>query len=70
MTPTSANPTRTLTALGGADQQTIVNGGIAGALAATISVPLDGRGVELCVAMARARVAKEHFDLAMTKAMR
>lgn len=37
---------------------------------ATISVPLDGRGVELCVAMARARVAKEQFDLAMTKAMR
>ena len=35
MTPTVSNPTGTLTALGGADKQTVVNGGIAGTLAAT-----------------------------------
>ena len=36
----------------------------------TISAPLDGRGVEYCMAMAKARVEKEQFDLVMTKSLR
>lgn len=36
----------------------------------TISVPLDSRGVEHCMRMAKARVAKEEFDLAMTKTLK
>jgi hypothetical protein len=36
----------------------------------TLSAPLDGRGVEYCMSMAKARVAKEQFDLAMTKTLK
>jgi hypothetical protein len=36
----------------------------------TLSAPLDGRGVEYCMAMAKARVEKEQFDLSMTKVLK
>jgi len=36
----------------------------------TVSVPLDGRGVEYCMAMAKARVEKEQFDLAIVRALK
>lgn len=36
----------------------------------TLSAPLDGRGVEYCMAMAKARVEKEQFDLLIVRALR
>ena len=36
----------------------------------TLSAPLDGRGVEYCMAMAKARVEKEQFDLAIVRALK
>ena len=36
----------------------------------TLSAPLDSRGVEYCMAMAKARVEKEQFDLSMTKVLK
>jgi hypothetical protein len=36
----------------------------------TISVPLDGRGVEYCMRLAAARVDKEEFDLKMTRTLK
>jgi len=36
----------------------------------TVSVPLDGRGVEYCMAMAKARVEKEQFDLVIVRALK
>jgi hypothetical protein len=36
----------------------------------TLSVPLDSRGVEHCMAMAKARVEKEQFDLVIVRALK
>lgn len=36
----------------------------------SLTVPLDARGVETCMSMAKARVAKEQFDLEIVRALR
>jgi len=36
----------------------------------SLSVPLDKRGVEYCMSMAKARVEKEQFDLAIVRALK
>jgi len=36
----------------------------------TLSMPLDGRGVEHCMSMAKARVEKEQFDLTIVRALK